>query len=146
MMILESERRFQLWEYRVSHGSLMIRSPRIPDVDENIDVKFVGVEYLVVPRFFRGLRVELGDEHDARKVVSASGRNFDQSHVFKLTSQGVRYFIVALSCRVDRHSNDIFWSPFDMPGASAAGLPGSPAGREPEGSADGWLTSEADHT
>lgn len=118
MTILESERRFQLWEYRVSHGSLMIRSPRAHDVEESVDVKFVGVEYLAVPRFFQGLRVELGNEREARQVASASGRNSEQSHVFKLTSKGVEYFVVALSCRVDRHSNDIFWSPFDIPGAS----------------------------
>ena len=116
-MMMESERRFQLWEYRVSHGSLLIRSPRAPGVDENVDVRFVGVEYLAVPRSFQGLRIEVGDESETRQVESAYGRELKSLRVFRLTSHGVRYFIVALSCRVETHSNDIFWSPFDSLGA-----------------------------
>ena len=39
-----SGRTFQLWEYRVSHGSLLIRSPKGEDVAMNIDIICVGVE------------------------------------------------------------------------------------------------------
>lgn len=118
MTMLDSERRFQLWEYRVSHGSLLIRSPRAPGFDENVDVTFVGVEYLAAPRSFNGLQIELGDECDARRVASTAGRDLESLRVFKLTSNGVCHFVVALSCRVGRNSNDIFWSPFDSPGVA----------------------------
>jgi hypothetical protein len=44
------DRRFQLWEYRVSHGSLLIRSPKGPDAEMNIDLVFSGVEFVACPR------------------------------------------------------------------------------------------------
>jgi hypothetical protein len=45
------DRTFQLWEYRVSHSSLLNRSPKSPGVSTNIDLICTGVEYLAVPRF-----------------------------------------------------------------------------------------------
>lgn len=48
-MRMESSRRFQLWEYRVSHGSLLIRSPRCPQERTNIDVIFDGAKYRLSP-------------------------------------------------------------------------------------------------
>ena len=47
---LTKGRQFQLWEYQVSHGFLLIRSPAGPDAAKSIDIIFVGVEYLAAPR------------------------------------------------------------------------------------------------
>lgn len=50
MSELTKGREFQLWEYRVSHGSLLIRSPAGPGFETSIDIICVGVEYLAAPR------------------------------------------------------------------------------------------------
>jgi LmbE family N-acetylglucosaminyl deacetylase len=39
----ESERDFKLWDYRVSHAQLLLRSPMSPDRGTNVDVQFWGV-------------------------------------------------------------------------------------------------------
>jgi hypothetical protein len=46
MSVSYLSRRFQLWEYRVSHGSLLVRSPKGPDATTNVDLVFDGVEYI----------------------------------------------------------------------------------------------------
>ena len=50
MSELTQGRAFQLWEYHVSHGSLLIRSPAGPEFETSVDMVCVGVEYLSAPR------------------------------------------------------------------------------------------------
>ncbi|POZ50297.1 hypothetical protein [Methylovulum psychrotolerans] len=50
-------RTFQLWEYHVSHGSLLIRSPKSLDEATNIDIICSGVDYLSAPRFIYNLEI-----------------------------------------------------------------------------------------
>jgi hypothetical protein len=55
-----TDRAFQLWEYKVSHGSLLIRSPKGPEISTNIDLVCVGVEYPAAPR-------HIGDSNLSKK-------------------------------------------------------------------------------
>lgn len=105
------DRRFQLWEYRVSHGSMLLRSPKSPQVVNNVDIVFVGVEYLALPRMLRGVVVDRGNEDD-RIAVSAAFRDVEAVRLFVLISGGRRYPIVAVACRVSENEDDIFDSPF----------------------------------
>lgn len=43
------DRIFQIWEYQVTHASMLIRSPRRGKDLENIDLVFTGVSYLRTP-------------------------------------------------------------------------------------------------
>ncbi|WP_308797713.1 hypothetical protein [Agromyces silvae] len=106
-----SDRRFQLWEYRVSHGSLLIRSPRGLDATRSVDFIFVGVEYLAVPRVFRGLSLDAHRESD-RVAVTAEFGPFEIDRLRVLVSAGKRFPIVAAGLRVEEHEGDIFDSPF----------------------------------
>lgn len=38
MIVSYPNRRFQIWEYRISHGFLLIRSPRNASVETNADI------------------------------------------------------------------------------------------------------------
>lgn len=105
------DRRFQIWEYRVSHGSLLIRSPKSPHVDRNVDLVFVGVEYLAVPRILRGIVLERGSAEDRMRLADV-GQDADPERLYILVSEGSRHPIVAVACRVDEHDRDIFDSPF----------------------------------
>ncbi len=110
-MSLDSSRRFQLWEYRVSHGALLIRSPKGPQEDTNIDVVFDGVEYIDCPRMLRGLLLMEGSAEEMRELEGAFGEIRAADRLIVLVSGGVRHYVVASSCRVDENDWDIFESP-----------------------------------
>lgn len=104
-------RRFQVWEYTVSHGSLLVRSPKNQQVENNVDVVLTGVEYLAVPRVLDGLSIEPPMDEDLQRLNSAYGA-FDRGHVFVLASGGNRHLVVAASCQISENDGDIFDSPF----------------------------------
>ena len=102
------DRRFQLWEYRVSHGALLIRSPKGPDSETNIDLVFSGVEYVACSRMLRGVDLAPVTPEDVRRVGDAFGSVVAPDQVFVLLSAGVRHLVVASSCRVSENLDDIF--------------------------------------
>lgn len=106
------DRLFQLWEYRVSHGGLMIRSPRGPNTSTNVDLIFDGVELLCCARILRGLELVRPEEGDVAKVYDFLGELAGSDGVFVFASEGVRHIVVASSFRVVEHEGDIFDSPF----------------------------------
>lgn len=110
MIATYPDRRFQLWEYRVSHGSLLIRSPKGPEAESNVDLIFVGVDYLAVPHSLKGVVVDHGAGQDVAAVNAAYGEVVPE-RVFALLSQGHRHLIVAVACRVAENDGDIFDSP-----------------------------------
>jgi len=103
------DRRFQVWEYRVSHGSLLVRSPKGLHAEKNIDLVFVGVGYMALPRLMRGVSINRGTADD-RSVVNEDIGDDDQ--VFVLVSEGRRHLVVAAGCQVSENDGDIFDSPF----------------------------------
>lgn len=106
------DRRFQLWEYRVSHGGLLIRSPRGPSASNNIDLLFDGVELVCCPRMLRGLELVQAEAGDVDRASASLGEMEAPDQVFVLVSEGVRHLVVASSLRVSEHEGDIFDSPF----------------------------------
>jgi hypothetical protein len=106
-------RRFQLWEYLVSHGSLLIRSPKGPSADRNVDLIFVGVDYLAVPHMLNGVTLDHGTIADV-KMVAATFGEVQPDRLFVLSSAGHRHPIVAANCRIEENDGDIFDSPFDF--------------------------------
>jgi hypothetical protein len=109
------DRRFQLWRYDVSHGSLLIRSPKGPDVEGNVDLLFAGVEFLSAPRHLRGLVVESASADDLSRAQEAMGREVAAERLFVLVSNGHRHLVVAAGSEVRQHDGDIFDDPFESP-------------------------------
>jgi hypothetical protein len=102
------DRRFQLWEYRVSHGHLLIRSPKGPDAEMNVDFVFSGVEYIACQRMLRGLAFVEVIADDVRRVSEAFGPVVAPDQVFVLLSAGTRNLVVAASCHLSENLDDIF--------------------------------------
>jgi|SRR5215472_4807764 len=107
-----TDRAFQLWEYRVSHGSLLIRSPKGPGVTRNIDLICMGVEYLAAPRHLRGLQLVEATAEEIRDLSGLLGKTLHPSNVRVISSQSRRYPIVAAGFEVSENDGDIFDSPF----------------------------------
>jgi hypothetical protein len=53
----DSDRRFQMWRYSVSHGQLLLRSNRDNDHATRIEVLFKAVDRVELPTLMHGLRV-----------------------------------------------------------------------------------------
>ena len=68
--IINSDRRFQIWKYNVSHMQLLLRSTKSPDFPTRIDVFFKGVKEFHLPTSFTGLWITEASEEDTRKLCS----------------------------------------------------------------------------
>jgi hypothetical protein len=107
-----AHRTFQLWEYLVSHGSLLVRSPQAEGVKTNVDIVCTGVEYIEVPRFLRGLEIKEPRPEELQRLGDVLGKPLLPSSICILASGAHRFAIVAASFKVDENENDIFDSPF----------------------------------
>jgi hypothetical protein len=105
-------RQFQFWEYTVSHGSLLVRSPKGLQWVVNIDVMFFGVQLVLLPRHLNGIEVREGSSSDVEIVSQMYGQGQRSGRVFVIVSEGRRYFVVAAGCTVAETTMDIFDSPF----------------------------------
>ena len=115
-----SDRTFKVWEYQISHGQLLIRSPKAPAVDgspellTNLDLVCLDVEYMAVARVLRGLELQPATADEIRGLESLLGKSIEPSSVRILVSGGKRFPIVARSFAFSENDWDIFESPFEF--------------------------------
>jgi hypothetical protein len=114
MSELTKDRQFQLWEYHVSHGSLLIRSPAAPALARSIDLIFVGVEYLNAPRHLGEIAVSEATADEIQRLQEILQKRVVSSRVWALQSSRGRFLVVAAALKVQEHIGDIFDSPFDQ--------------------------------
>jgi hypothetical protein len=103
-------RRFRIWEYRVSHDQLLVRSPRAERHPRNVDVIFVGVEYLELATMFEGLEIAEPTDADLAHVRAAYKAEVRPDYVRVLVSQGRRYLVVAAGMKIEENELDLFES------------------------------------
>jgi hypothetical protein len=114
MSELTKGREFQLWEYRVSHGSLLIRSPAGPGFETSIDIICVGVEYLAAPRHLGEITVSEATGAEIERSEEILGKKLLPSRVWALQGSRQRSLVVAAALKVREHHGDIFNSPFGL--------------------------------
>ena len=100
MSELMKGREFQLWEYQVSHGSLLIRSPAGPELETSIDIICVGVEYLAAPRHLGEITVSEASEVEIGSLEEILGKKFPLSRVWALQSSHQRSLVVAAALKI----------------------------------------------
>jgi hypothetical protein len=112
-----ADRRFQLWQYQVSHSEMLIRSPKSPAFGKepervtNVDLVGVGVEYLAVPRAFRGLAFAGPTPEESEQVAGILGTGFRRQDLHILVSEGRRFPIVAAAFKIVENDWDLFETP-----------------------------------
>ena len=117
---LSSTRIFKVWEYQVSHGQLLIRSPKAPESLSvpvqvtNLDLSFNGVEYMAIPRLLRGIELVEATAQELDLLSGILDRSIELENVFVLRSGTHRFPIVAASFAASENSWDIFESPFEF--------------------------------
>lgn len=106
------DRDFQLWEYKVSHGCLLIRSPKGPEIAKNVDLICVGVDYLAAPRHIRGIELVEGTAEEITTLSHLLGKDIQPTNLRVIVSEGRRFPIVAVGFKFSENEDDIFHSPF----------------------------------
>lgn len=105
-------RKFQFWQYRVSHGELLVRSPKDAAHPRNVDLMFAGVEYVDLPRCLPDLEVDEPSDDDLARAQERLGESVASRNVVVLKSQGRHYVVIAATVKVEESEMDIFDSPF----------------------------------
>lgn len=106
------ERYFKLWNYTISHGVLILRSPQIfPDMDNfcksnayNLDIEFTDVKYLDIPSNLFDIKIDIIKEMDniPQKILLLN--NMYNSKIFKIVSGNENYYILAHSFIVGKNN------------------------------------------
>jgi hypothetical protein len=107
-MRYSSDRVFQVWDYRVSHKQLLIRSPRGPECSENIDLVFWGVRALQVPTTLHGIELNVLSLITGTAIGGPEPVGIVRK--FVLSSGGEEFRIDAEGCKVLKNERDIFES------------------------------------
>jgi hypothetical protein len=107
-MSYTSNRVFKIWAYSVSHSFLLLRSSNneedeIKAMQEgfNIDIEFVGVDYLDMPAILQGISIEELKENIPEKF--SQYQNSLGHRVFEIKSKN-NYYIVAASYQVGKNN------------------------------------------
>ncbi|QAT82113.1 hypothetical protein EJ065_0506 [Corallococcus coralloides] len=105
-----SERTFRFWDFRASHDQLLLRSPRTAQHPQNLDVIFVGVDYLELPTKLGEIEITSPMVEDLRRVQAAFREDVTERDVHVIVSGGRRFVIVAAGMKIIKNDLDLFES------------------------------------
>ena len=118
---LKSDRHFQLWEYLVSHGSLLLRSPISgetkdrPGQTTNMDLVFAAVEYISLPHYVHGFEILEPTREEDKSIRQLVGKGLHENvKVHVLLSEGKRYYVAGICSGLWENDWDLFESPLDF--------------------------------
>ncbi len=109
-MLYSSTRRFQFWDYTVSHQQLLLRSPLSSDQATNIDIVFLGVDFLQIPSAFEGLQLSQATVQETAKVAESLNCIDSSCRVFSLRSQNRHYYVAAAAFIIYENQLELFES------------------------------------
>jgi hypothetical protein len=107
-MTFVSDRRFSLWDYNVSHKQMLLRSPKSPDLQKNIDIVMWGVEYIDLATSFVDVAMTTPSAKEIVRVARALKRDLDPSQVHCFVSGKRRFVVVAAGFKILTNDLDIF--------------------------------------
>lgn len=111
MNISHPDRKFQIWAYNVSHGTLLLRSPRSEASQLNVDLLFSGVEFVLLPRYLNGITFFEMSVSDNYFISEHFGELKNCQKPFKIKSKSKTYYIIAAACHETKNDMDIFELP-----------------------------------
>jgi len=105
-------RQFQLWEYHVSHGALLLRSPEGVGHRGTVDIICTGVQYVAVPRHVGEIEVAEATAEEVAGVEKILGKKIRlPEQVYVLKNSHGRFPLVAVSLSIQEHRGSVFKSP-----------------------------------
>lgn len=114
-LVYESTRFFSIFGYAMSHGVLLLRSPKSNETPTTrVDIMFNDVRAMEIRTWFRGIRIE---EVDATHLVGQNSKPAEMiepgNKVYALTNSGWRGFIVGGIVLFKEDEGDLF-GPSDL--------------------------------
>src|SRR5262249_3878557 len=106
-------RSFQIWAYHISHARMVIRSSRGEGHPRNLDMVFLGVDYLSLPSRLEGLEIAEPTAADLDRVRAAYRTDVQPEFVHVLASKGRRNIVVAAGVKVEENDLESFDSGLD---------------------------------
>lgn len=106
--MINSDRKFKIWQYSVSHGMLLLRSPIDGVHHMNMDVVFAGVSYINLPAVMNGMEVIVASLPISEVWPMAKMGDV----LYTVRSQGMEYFVVGGVCRSYENKLDLFETGF----------------------------------
>ncbi len=107
-------RAFQLWDYKVSHGFLVVRSPADVTFESSVDLVFSGVQYISSPRHLGEIVIKKASEVEVRVVGEILNKPILPDRIWVLKGSS-RSLIVAASMLIREHRGAIFDSALPIP-------------------------------
>lgn len=104
----EYHRTFRLWDARVSHDQLLLRSPRDRNHARNVDIRFADVRYLDLPTMFDRVVIAVASGDDISRASERVGEPVPPERVFVFAIEGRRYLVVASDMIVEENDLDLF--------------------------------------
>jgi len=101
-MVYNSNRKFKMWAYIVSHSSLLLRSEmKFPDQDNytedqsyNIDFEFWAVNYINIPTILNNIIIKEITEKEVPMEIDKNLLKYNMK-IFELESEEKKYYIIA---------------------------------------------------
>lgn len=109
MMTIFNERAFQIWEYRVSHAQLLIRSPKSDSNETNVDIAFAGVEYLKIPTILKNFSIVVPNKNEVELLNNFRTASYSPK-MFVFETKTNRHFIVAAGIKISENTLAVFES------------------------------------
>lgn len=107
-------RRFQLLFYQISHGELIIRSPKnVNSKADNytIDVYFGDVIYLEIPKELNGIKFRRAHADDVIYIESKIKKEITEDNIVVIISGDKEYYIVASVISIIENDLSLFELP-----------------------------------
>lgn len=103
MQSFSSPRVFAPWAYTISHSQLLVRSSKYENFLENIDLKFLDVQYMDIPVTLIGLRLDNANDEDLEYLASRVD-NLTNYTIYVLCSQKRRHYVVAYGLNISSNT------------------------------------------
>lgn len=112
--IYQSDRNFRIWNYTVSHCSLLLRSiMSFPDLDDyseetsyNIDIEISGVSFIGIPTTLRNLKIKEISEDLLPGHIDKELCKYDLK-IFEFEEENKRYYIIAAGLMIATNKWDL---------------------------------------
>lgn len=94
--IVEWRRAFQVWQYSVSHSTLLLRSVNVEGFDTRVDVAFMAVELMHLQSDYGYLEIREADSEERERILGT--RSSEQATARLYLLNGAEGYILARRC------------------------------------------------
>ncbi|MEU9887493.1 hypothetical protein [Sphaerisporangium sp. NPDC051011] len=95
-MLADWRRPFQVWNYTVSHSTLLLRSVHVEGFDTRIDVAFANVGLMLLRSSYNSLSVFKADEAEKEELAAHQPVELDGMSLFLLNDR--TSYVLAANC------------------------------------------------